>query len=708
MKDESARVSILVVDDRPDKLIAIEAMLGELGERIVIAQGGKEALRRLLNEDFAVILLDVNMPGMDGFETAQLIRQRKRSRVTPIIFLTAFGDQFQTEKGYALGAVDFMLVPVVPEILRAKVLVFAELYRKTEQVRRQAESLERRAAQMHALTRASISIHAAQSLEAMLAAIAAGARGALAAKSALATLVGGGSRGDKPRAALARPDGREVILEGEHDPRADWVFELVRTRGGVLRIKADEREKKPLRPEENTAEEELMAAPLVGADGQSLGWIEVSGAALGHFSADDEAILILLSQLASVAVQNLLFAEEREVSRLKDEFLATLSHELRTPLTAILGWTRILRDGATEPTKLKRGLEVIERNVGAQGRLIEDLLDVSRIVSDKMRIERRRLHLTPLVETVIDAFRPAAQTKEIALEAALEDSTDAISGDPDRLRQVATNLISNALKFTPKGGRVDIRLRRIGADIELTVSDNGEGIRPDFIPHVFERFRQGDSSSKRSHGGLGIGLAVVRHIVQLHGGVVTAASEGIRRGATFVVRLPVAEMVDTSGTTPAPASSNKFQAPDLRGLRVLVVEDDPDTREILQRILSEHRADVLVAASVREGLTIFDLTRPDVLVSDIAMSGEDGYDFIRYVRQRPPEQGGNVPALALTAHARAEDQVRVLAAGFQRHASKPIEPIELVRAVAGLVHDLSLRYAEADTEAEQVGNENAS
>jgi signal transduction histidine kinase/CheY-like chemotaxis protein len=433
-----------------------------------------------------------------------------------------------------------------------------------------------------------------------------------------------------------------------------------------------------------------MAAPLVSADGRAIGWIEAAGASQTSFSADDEQVLVLLSRLASVALQNLLFAEEREVNRLKDEFLATLSHELRTPLTAILGWTRILRDTPGDSSKLARGLEVIERNVGAQSKLIEDLLDVSRIVTDKMRIERKRVHFAPLVEAVVDALRPVAQTKDITLTGMLDGSADVLSGDPDRLRQVVTNLLNNAIKFTPKGGRVDVRLRRTGSELELVVADNGEGIHADFLPFVFERFRQGDSSSKRSHGGLGIGLALVRHIVSLHAGTVTAHSEGPRRGASFVVRLPGEAVVHIEGPTPPPIG-NGATAMDLGGLRVLVVEDDADTREILQRILSDHRADVRVASSVREALSLFDATRPDVLVSDISMSGEDGYDFIRQVRRLSPEQGGAIPALALTAHARAEDQARVLAAGFQRHASKPIEPAELVRAVAGLAPELSRR-----------------
>jgi CheY-like chemotaxis protein len=291
-----------------------------------------------------------------------------------------------------------------------------------------------------------------------------------------------------------------------------------------------------------------------------------------------------------------------------------------------------------------------------------------------------------LVESALEALRPAAQAKNIAIFASLCDGREVVDGDPERLRQVVTNLLSNALKFTPMNGRVEVTVRRVDDEIGFIVSDNGEGIRPDFLPFVFERFRQGDSSSRRAYGGLGIGLAVVRHIVLAHRGTVTAQSAGPKQGATFIVRLPAATAVrEGDGPTPPPVSRLVAPPPDLAGLRVLVVDDDADTLEILRQILASHRVDVRVASNVREAVTVLEASRPHVLVCDIAMPGEDGYDFIDYVRRRGPERGGAVPALALTAHARKEDQARALAAGFQLHASKPIEPSELVRAVASLV-----------------------
>ncbi|MDC3962500.1 hybrid sensor histidine kinase/response regulator [Polyangium jinanense] len=680
MKHARDKVGILVVDDRRDRLLAVETMLSELGERVVLAQSGRDALRFLLQEDFAVILLDVDMPIMDGFETARLIRQRKRSRQTPIIFLTAFGDAIQAEQGYALGAVDYMLVPVDPDILRAKVSVFVELYRKTEEANLAAQAIARKAGQLAALARASLSINAARSVEAMLDAIASGTCAALGARSSFVALVSGSKHGTAACSAggLAAP--RTVPA----DPASDWILTRVATAGSVVTLSASERaQREPVNADEPGP---LMAVPLVGADGTCVGWIEVTNGEADGFSEDDESLLLLSAQLASVALQNLLHAEEREVSRLKDEFLATLSHELRTPLTAIIGWTRILRETQPDAAKLARGLEVIDRNAGAQNKLIEDLLDVSRIVTGKMSMEQRQVRLGSLVEASVDALRPAAQAKDITLVVVCSAGRDSVEGDPERLRQVATNLLSNAIKFTPRGGRIEVRLRRVGDELELAVADNGEGIRPDFLPYVFDRFRQGDSSSRRMHGGLGIGLAVVRHIVVSHGGTVAAHSEGPRQGSTFTVRLPSAFLPrEGDGPTPPPYGKARLPLPDLSGLRVLVVDDDQDTREILRQVLAAHRADVRIAATVREAIAELDAARPHVLVSDIAMPGEDGYDFIDFVRRRAPERGGAVPALALTAHARAEDQARALAAGFQRHAAKPIDPAELVRAIAGLV-----------------------
>ena len=377
--------------------------------------------------------------------------------------------------------------------------------------------------------------------------------------------------------------------------------------------------------------------------------------------------------------------EAETANRSKDQFLAMLSHELRTPLSAILGWTHILRAGSVPEGGVARALEVIERNAKVQTDLIEDLLDVSRIESGKLTLEIRPVDSVPVVEAAIDAMRSAIDAKQIHLETALEASGAQIAGDPGRLQQVVWNLLSNAIKFTPQGGRVTIRLERINSRIQITVHDEGMGIHPDFLPHVFERFQQAPGG--RRGGGLGLGLTIVRHIVDLHGGTVEAASPGEGRGATFTVTLPVlAVRIATRLAEASLAAARDVLGHDeaLRGVRVLVVDDDIDTRELLILILTPYGAEVRVSASVGEALEIFRSWRPDVLVSDISMPEEDGYALIRHVRALSREEGGQIPAIALTAFAKVADRSRALLHGFQLHVTKPVEAAELVAAVANL------------------------
>jgi signal transduction histidine kinase len=379
--------------------------------------------------------------------------------------------------------------------------------------------------------------------------------------------------------------------------------------------------------------------------------------------------------------------EAEEANRMKDEFLATLSHELRTPLNAMLGWAQVLRMGKLDPAASARALETIERNARAQAQLIADLLDVSRIITGKLRLDFQPVELRRIVDAALDSVRPAADAKGIRLGVSLGPLASPVLGDADRLQQVIWNLLSNAIKFTPRDGAVEVRLRQNGASAEVRVSDTGAGIRPDFLPYVFDRFRQAESTITRSHGGLGLGLSIVRHLVELHGGTVEVQSEGEGKGATFSVLLPVRPAV---AETPVLVESKAAEASPwgrtelLRGLCVLVVEDEEDTRELLITALEQCGAEVLAAASTAEALARLDERPPDVLVSDLAMPDEDGYALIRKVRARPAERGGRVPAAALTAYARAEDRVRSLAAGFQMHVPKPIDPAGLVSMVAAL------------------------
>ena len=380
-----------------------------------------------------------------------------------------------------------------------------------------------------------------------------------------------------------------------------------------------------------------------------------------------------------------LLVREQEANRLKDEFLATVSHELRTPLNAVLGWARVLRSADVEPALRSRALESIERNAQAQARLIEDILEVSRIVTGKLRLKVRALDLAQVIEAALDVVRPAAEAKDISLEAEIPRRPWRSVGDADRLQQIVWNLLSNAVKFTPRGGTVTAALAASNGSDEIIVSDTGKGIDPAFLPHVFAPFRQADASTTRDHGGLGLGLAIVRQLAELHGGTVRAESDGVNRGSRFIVVLPAQQ------TTPAPApDSGRHRAaagsapPDLGGVRVMVVDDDRDARELLTATLGYYGADVTAAESAAEALVLLPEVRPDVLLTDIGMSGEDGYSFINRVRALPPDRGGLIPAVAITAYATAGDRARAMSSGFQLHVPKPFDPIDLARTVQRL------------------------
>jgi PAS domain S-box-containing protein len=378
-----------------------------------------------------------------------------------------------------------------------------------------------------------------------------------------------------------------------------------------------------------------------------------------------------------------------QANRMKDEFLATLSHELRTPMTAILGWARMLRTGAKSAEDQERGLEVIERNARTQSQIIEDLLDMSRIISGKVRLDVQEVELQEVIETSLSTVRPAADAKEIRLIRVVDSSIGPVKGDANRLQQVMWNLLSNAIKFTPRGGRVQVTLERVNSHVEISVADSGQGIAGEFLPFVFERFRQADASSTRRHGGLGLGLAIVKQLVELHGGSVHAKSQGEQSGSTFIIHLPLAvayqaRPADEVHPRVPRRHDEQTAAISLEGLTVLVVDDESDARDLIGRLLESCRATVICAASAEEALEHVATSKPDVIVSDIGMPAIDGYDFMRQVRARPAAEGGNTPAVALTAFARSEDRTRALRAGYQLHVSKPVEPAELVTCVASL------------------------
>jgi signal transduction histidine kinase/CheY-like chemotaxis protein len=376
-------------------------------------------------------------------------------------------------------------------------------------------------------------------------------------------------------------------------------------------------------------------------------------------------------------------------NRIKDEFLATVSHELRTPLTSMLGWVRLLRSGNLDETNAAKALETIERNVKNQAHLVEDLLDIARITSGKMRLNVCSLDPSTAIHAAVDAVRPAAEAKNIRIQTILDSNAGPVLGDYERLQQVVWNLLSNSIKFTPKGGRISIQLERVESHIEITVKDTGKGIGYEFLPYIFNPFTQADGSINRSFGGLGMGLAIVKHIVELHGGTTVVSSEGEGHGATFTIKLPLLvvrkEFNKGERVHPQVSEGLQFDLPySLNGLRILVVDDEPDTREILKIILQQSGAEVRTANSASQAINILDQWLASLLICDIGMPGETGYDLIQKVRARDPKKGGKIPAIALTAFARIEDRIKALKTGFQMHVPKPIEPAELITIVANL------------------------
>jgi len=553
-------VNILVVDDREENLLALEAVLTDPGYRLVRAKSGREALKEVLDQDFALIILDVVMPGVDGYETATLIRERQRSRQTPIIFLTAndWGAQ-SVFRGYTVGAVDYLVKPVPADVLRSKVAVFVELFNRQEALRIGQEELER------------------------------------------------------------------TIAERTKELAA-----------ANLSLSAEIEERKKI---------------------------------------EQERVHLLRREQAARL-------EAERANRVKDEFLATLSHELRTPLNAIMGWAHVLGQSSHDKDTVLRASTVIRQNAASQAQLIDDILDVSRIVGGKLVLDSALVTLDQVVNDAIDSLMPAASAKQIQVHRTLAGDLKVL-GDRDRLQQIVWNLVSNALKFTQKGGAVTVRLLECDGDAQIEVIDTGVGISAEFLPYVFDRFRQQDSSMSRRHSGLGLGMAIVRHLVEAHGGTVAVASEGEGRGATFTLRLPrhtgAAPEVPAAPARPEAAQADEADFERLNGLHILIVEDDTDSRNVLQLLLQRLGAIVEAAASAKEAFERVTHRQPDVLVSDIGMPDEDGYSLMRRVRQLPMDR--RLPAIALTAYARRQDAEAAIGAGYDRHLAKPVAPAELIRAI---------------------------
>ncbi|WP_445172462.1 response regulator [Microcoleus sp.] len=655
------RVNVLLVDDRPENLLALEAILNSPSYNLVQASSGTEALRCLLNQDFAVILLDVQMPGMDGFETATLIRSRDRSRSTPIIFITAFSsNDTHVFKGYSLGAVDYLFKPLKPEILTSKVQVFVQLFQKTVEVKQQATQL------------AAVNTELSKSEERFRTLCACSPLGIYVAD------VEGRCTYINPRCqaicglsleeSLAEVWQREVHPEDRDRVVADWLAWIKESQEYSNEFR--------LAGSKNVRWIHVQSSPMFSDLGKLIGHVGTVRDITDRKQAEEERGRLIREQVAR--------QEAERANQMKDEFLAILSHELRTPLNAILGWSRLLRVKKFDEETIDKALETIERNAKSQAQLIEDILDVSRILRGKLNLNKHPIRLESVIELAIDSLQPLAEEKSIALELTSSPNVGQVIGDSDRLQQIVWNLLSNAIKFTPEEGKVEVRLESVGDEAQIEIIDSGIGIAPDFLPYVFDRFRQADSSTTRSYGGLGLGLAIVRHLVEQHGGKVYAENNP-GEGAKFTVTLPLAqrnaladdddwsELNDQAGTLPT-----------LVNVQLLVVDDDDDTREFLIALLEEEGAMVRSASSVAEALAALDSSWPDVLLSDIGMPGADGYELIARVREMEVLRGGMMPAIALTAYARESERQQALEAGFQMHLSKPVEVPQLIAGIANL------------------------
>ena len=467
--------------------------------------------------------------------------------------------------------------------------------------------------------------------------------------------------------------------------RATEVSRTSRSRLDQLAASPDQREQL-----ERLGPRAWLCVPLLGAGGV-LGAVTFAVTeSERRYSPADRQLATVLAHLAAAVIESArlrdIAADARRAAesaaRAKDEFLATVSHELRNPLNAMLGWATLLESGRLDAEQARRAIRIILRNVDVQARLVGDLLEMSSAVMGRTRLSMRAVELRALATEVVDTLRPGAEAKGLHVDVRLEWPGPVVSGDPDRLRQVMWHLITNAVKFTPAGGRIQISLARVASHVELRVSDTGQGIHPDLLPYVFDRLRQGDSTSTRAHGGVGIGLALVRHLVELHGGAVRAESPGEAQGATVTVTLPL-----TAVEIRAPVPRKPLDATSLSGVRVLVVDDDPAAVELVVEMLGQSGAEARGAGSVAAALPVLAAWRPAVLISDIEMPGEDGYALIRQVRTLTPEAGGRTPAVALTAFSRPEDRVRILQAGFSLHVTKPVDPEELIAIVATLAGD---------------------
>jgi signal transduction histidine kinase len=660
---EQEQVNILVVDDLPEKHVVFRTILDELGQNIVSARSGKEALAYILEMEFAVILLDVNMPDIDGLETAGLIRQYKKSAQTPIVFITAYVDEVQAKRGYALGAVDYISSPVVPEVLRSKIRVFVELFRMNRQLQVQAaarEALARseaaRAAAEDASHRADYLAEASRVLSHSL-----NLDDTIAAVLQLCVP----TLGERAVLGLSAHDGGVRRLDMHPPPRADdpevFTPELRAAADRVIR----ERQLRLVRLGERAA----AICPLVAGD-------EARGALalLGEYEFFDSAQLALIrefSSRASIAMENArLYSAVQEADRRKNEFLAMLAHELRNPLAPIRNAVHIMQGGEVTPATMNWARDVIGRQADYMARLIDDLLDVSRIVQGKVAVKPERLTLRELVDRAVEGSSPRVAGRDQLLAVQLPPEEIELDGDPVRLSQVLANLINNASKFSGRNTKICLTATYAAGELQIAVRDEGSGIEASFLPHIFDLFVQGDQSLDRSQGGLGIGLTLVKHLVELHGGHVTAHSEGPGTGTEVVVYLPARLAAAAEGVAAMPDGReglSRGKAP----ARILVVDDLAASAETLMTLLEMEGFEVKVANEGASALHIAEQFRPDVVLLDIGLPGMNGFEVAHRLRLQPASRDALL--IALTGYGEAESRSRSAKAGFDFHMVKPAD-----------------------------------
>jgi signal transduction histidine kinase/DNA-binding response OmpR family regulator len=693
------QVNILVVDDLTEKLLVIESILADLGANIVQAHSGEEALRHVLDMDFAAILLDVNMPGMDGLETAAYIRRRKKSAHVPIIFITAYADELHSAQGYSLGAVDYIMAPIMPEVLRSKVKVFVDLYRMHQQAQRQAEERARAEARQAAteeiarrsafLAEAGRVLASSLDPETTARALARLVVPFLADLSAVTTvdeqgqpvqveLAWSGSVGEvRTHSAPAGAGLSAPLLEAIRRVLASGKAELA-SEAGAWQLPADAGPSVPFLS--------VVHLPLC-ARGHCIGVLTLArGQAGGGFDPSELTLAENLADRAATALDNArLYRNIQEGDRRKSEFLAMLAHELRNPLAPIRNAVQVMRlAGGGEPA-LVRARDIIDRQVTHMARLIDELLDMSRLSRGKILLRTEPLDLVSLVRSTVEDHRSILEEAGLKLQLSLPNRPLGVIGDPTRLAQVVGNILQNAQKFTDAGGQVTVTLKALPPEKEttgkgwaqLTIRDTGIGMEKEMIARLFEPFAQADCSLDRSRGGLGLGLALVKGLVELHGGQVSAVSEGLGKGTEITIRLPLAP-------TPAPRTRPRTSNGQTVGpYRILLIEDNLDTAESMRQLLMMSGHEVEVSVSGSAGVQLARLQRPEVVLCDIGLpGGMDGYAVARAIREEPTL--ATTRLIALTGYGQEEDQRRSLEAGFDLHLTKPVDFAELQRALAQL------------------------